>query len=101
MLVVSLSALVVPSYAASVDQFIDVKPGAWYYNAVDYVTRNGLFSGTTSTKFSPNTGMERGMFVTVLGRLADADTSKCTNTRFTDVGAGMKSGREAGLPRTP
>lgn len=57
--------------AVSVTAFTDVKPGAWYYNAVDYATSNGLFSGTSATTFSPETPMDRGMFVTVLGRKAN------------------------------
>ena len=49
--------------------FIDVAESDWFYAAVDYVYRNGLFAGTTATTFSPGTAMTRGMFVTVLHRL--------------------------------
>ncbi len=87
LIAVLLATFVAPVAAASVSQFTDVKPGVWYYNAVDYVTQHGLFAGTSSTTFSPNSSMTRGMFVTVLGRLAHADTSKYTNTRFKDVEA--------------
>ena len=45
----------------------DVKTGDWFYPAVDFVTEKGLFHGTGDNKFSPNTAMTRGMFVTVLG----------------------------------
>ena len=82
-----LVALVIPASAASVSQFTDVNPGAWYYQAVDYVVKNGLFVGTSDTTFSPNANMTRGMFVTVLGRLAKADASKYTGSRFKDVDA--------------
>lgn len=50
--------------------FTDVLPGAWYCNAVDYVYAMGLFKGTSTDKFTPDGAMTRGMFVTVLGRMA-------------------------------
>lgn len=88
LLMAMLAVFFIPVNAASVEQFTDVKPGAWYYNAVDYATKNGLFSGTNSTTFAPNDGMTRGMFVTVLGRLSKADTSKFSQVRFNDVDSG-------------
>jgi hypothetical protein len=45
----------------------------WYRPAVEYVLGVGVFKGTTFTRFEPNTEMTRGMFVTVLGRLAGAE----------------------------
>ena len=67
--------------------FSDVKPGDWYYSAVDYAASNGLFSGTSATTFSPDTSMTRGMFVTVLGRLAAVPDSygRTASTPFADV----------------
>jgi len=50
--------------------FADVAPGAWYFPAVEFVYKNELFSGTGATTFSPGSSMTRGMFVTVLHRLA-------------------------------
>ena len=50
--------------------FEDVKQGSWYYDAVQYVRVNGLFYGTSETAFTPDGTMTRGMFVTVLGRMA-------------------------------
>lgn len=44
-----------------------------------------LLSGTSATTFSPNTAMTRGMFVTALGRLADADVSTYKQSSFADV----------------
>lgn len=69
-------------------RFIDVKPADWYYAAVNYVQQNGLFNGTGKDSFSPQGTMTRGMFVTVLGRMAEADVSKYTSVAFTDVQAG-------------
>ena len=53
--------------------FTDVKEGDWFYDAVQYARINGLFNGTTETTFDPNGTMTRGMFVTVLGRMAGVD----------------------------
>ncbi|MCL1834684.1 MAG: S-layer homology domain-containing protein [Oscillospiraceae bacterium] len=50
--------------------FKDVASDAWYYAAVDFVYRNGLFAGTSDDAFSPEVPMTRAMFVTVLHRLA-------------------------------
>ena len=75
-LVLLIASLLGPSaQAKSISGFTDVKPGAWYYSAVQYAVSNGLFCGTSSTTFSPSTSMTRGMFITVLGRLHGAETS--------------------------
>lgn len=66
--VILLLAVIIPANAVSVQQFRDVKPDAWYYDAVDYAVSNGLFSGTSATTFGPSQTMTRGMLVTVLGR---------------------------------
>ena len=55
--------------------FSDVSQNAWYASAVDFVYSRGLFAGTSTTTFSPNDLMSRGMFVTVLGRYASVSTS--------------------------
>lgn len=70
--------------AGSVLPFSDISPGAWYYDAVEYVWKAGLFSGTSDTLFEPAKTMERSMLVTVLWRLAGKpDTS--TENPFTDI----------------
>jgi len=56
-------------FAAPQLPFTDVPVGAWFFPAIDFVFKNQLFAGTTSTTFSPGTAMSRGMFVTVLHRL--------------------------------
>lgn len=66
--------------------FTDVYKSATYYKSIQFVYENGLFSGMSATKFEPDTTMTRAMFVTVLGRLANVDTSKYTKAPdFTDV----------------
>lgn len=55
--------------------FSDVAPGAWYKEAVDYVSANNLMTGTSATEFSPSGSMTRAMVWTVLGRMDGADVS--------------------------
>lgn len=50
--------------------FEDVPHNAWYEEAVAYVTENGYFNGVDALSFDPMGGMTRGMFITVLGRMA-------------------------------
>ncbi|ANY66428.1 hypothetical protein BBD42_08120 [Paenibacillus sp. BIHB 4019] len=68
--------------------FEDVTSSAWFYDAVMYVKQNGLFSGTSNDRFSPDATMSRAMFVTVLGRIAKVDASKYKTSAFTDVQPG-------------
>ncbi|MBQ4576923.1 MAG: S-layer homology domain-containing protein, partial [Firmicutes bacterium] len=44
--------------------FTDVYKSATYYKSVQFVYENGLFNGTSATKFEPDTTMTRAMFVT-------------------------------------
>lgn len=60
----------------------------WAKDAINYVVDAGLFTGTSATTFEPETDMTRGMFVTVLGRMAEADGSGAqAAAQFTDVAA--------------
>lgn len=68
--------------------FADVAPDCWYAEAVDYVVSNGLFSGTGEDVFDPDAAMTRGMLVTVLSRLAGADTAEAPSGGFPDVEGG-------------
>ena len=61
------AGLTVGAAAAS---YTDVAAGAWYYDAVTKVTRDGLMNGTSETTFSPETPVTRGMVAAVLWRLA-------------------------------
>ena len=57
----------------------------WAKSNIEFVTKRGLFGGTGDGKFSPNMPMTRGMFVTVLGKLAKADLTGFDSTDFKDV----------------
>ena len=45
----------------------DVGAKKWFYEAVTYVSENGLMNGTSASKFEPMASMTRAMFVSVLG----------------------------------
>lgn len=64
--------------------FTDVTQSAWYSQAVNYVTRSGLMSGTSTGVFSPDGAMTRAMLVTVLWR-AEGQPEAASSTSFTDV----------------
>lgn len=49
--------------------FRDVPESAWYREYVEFVYQNGYMNGTSTTTFSPNQGLTRGMLVTVLYRI--------------------------------
>ncbi len=67
--------------------FADIE-GHWAADAINYVVDAGLFTGATATTFEPETAMTRGMFVTVLGRLADAEgDEEQSAAQFSDVAA--------------
>lgn len=69
------------------NSFTDVSTDSWYYDAVEFVTTNGLFYGTTETTFEPEATMTRAMLVTVLWRLAGEPSVNGKST-FADVADG-------------
>ena len=58
----------------SVSGFGDVPQNSWFADAVKYVSENKLMNGTSTTAFSPNGNMSRGMLMTVLARYAGEST---------------------------
>ena len=65
--------------------FTDVSAGFWAHDAIDYVVSNSMFKGTTSTTFSPNTVMTRGMLVTVLYRIDGSPDVSGIENSFSDL----------------
>ena len=56
--------------------FTDVGAKKWFYDAVKYVYDGELMNGTSADKFEPNGKLSRAMFITILGRLAGAETKE-------------------------
>ncbi len=86
--VVNVSA---PKMVDSSKVFTDVKAGKWYSDAIDYAYSYGFIKGITKTTFERNTEVNRGMFITILARIAGVDTGKEANkttTKFSDVKSG-------------
>ena len=66
--------------------FTDVSESDWFFGAVSYSLARGIFSGTDADTFSPAGSMSRGMYVTVMGRIAGVDPTRYRGTGgFTDV----------------
>lgn len=66
--------------------FVDVKEGAYYYDAVLWAVEKGVTSGTSATTFSPDATVTRGQTVTFLYRNAGSPEVSGTMP-FTDVEA--------------
>ena len=61
---------IVPEIPADwANPYTDVAANAWYYDAVAYVTANGLMNGTSATTFAPDATTTRAMIWTVLARM--------------------------------
>lgn len=69
--------------------FSDVKKGAWYCTPIQYVYDNGIMTGTSKTKFEPNTSLNRAMAATVLYKLSQTNSklklSSTNKASFSDV----------------
>ena len=66
------------------DRFTDVEAGAWYSDAVDFVTAKKYFNGISETEFGNEDAMTRCMLVTVLYRMAGTPNVKADNP-FVDL----------------
>lgn len=92
LLVICMLATLIPSQTFAVqptdweNPFADVSTNDWFYEAVRYVYENSIFNGTSQTTFMPHGTLTRGMFVTVLGRMAGVDEEAYRGeTPFIDV----------------
>ena len=53
----------------------DVSTGNWFYEAVMYVTEQGIMQGVGDQNFDPKGSTTRGAFMTMMARYAGVDTS--------------------------
>lgn len=65
--------------------FTDVKPGAWYFDAVEIAAAVGLVNGRTEDTFVPNANMTRAEFATILYRLAGEESMGELKVSFKDI----------------
>ena len=78
-----------PAYLPPTPQisFTDVKPGAFYAEAVGWALANGITKGTGDTTFSPGKGCTRAEVVTFLWRAAGEPEPASDDCPFGDVSA--------------
>ena len=67
--------------------FTDIDTGAYYYNAVRWVYRNGVTVGTSATTFSPDMTVTRAQVETLLFRYKSSP-AQSGSIPFTDVASG-------------
>lgn len=72
--------------AGGTNPFTDVKPDAYYYDAVLWAVEKGITSGTSATTFSPDATVTRGQTVTFLYR-ANGSPAVSGSSSFADVAA--------------
>ena len=67
--------------------FTDLKHGAWYVPAVNFVKENGFMTGTSDTTFKPDALLTRSQFVKVLYNVEGMPKVEASNV-FDDVTEG-------------
>ena len=67
--------------------FNDVKPGDYFYDAVNWAVEKGITTGTSATTFSPNASCTRAQIVTFLWRASGSPDPKTARNPYTDVAA--------------
>ena len=65
--------------------FMDVKAGAYYYQAMLWAVECGITAGTSETTFGPNKECTRAQAVTFLWRAAEEPEPESDECPFTDV----------------
>lgn len=73
--------------AEAVPEFDDAKPGAFYFDAVQWAVENGITNGTGKNTFSPNDVCSRYQIVMFLWRAAGQPEAKAA-VSFADVKPG-------------
>lgn len=68
--------------------FTDLKPEAWYHEAVDFVLTSGYMTGMGNGLFAPDQKVTRGQLVTILYRMASSP-EVTGEMPFTDVAEGQ------------
>ncbi len=85
---VSINAVFQPIVASWSNPFTDVSTGAWYYDAVKFVSENGLMNGVGNSLFAPEANLSRGMLTQILYN-KEGQPTVTDNGAFTDVKPGV------------
>jgi len=70
---VAANATIRVEFTLTSSPFSDVQSGDWFYDPIVYAFREGLMNGVSATEFAPIANTTRGMFVTILGRMAGVE----------------------------
>ena len=65
--------------------FVDVRPGDYFYDSVQWAVNLDITRGTSTTTFSPKQGCTRAQIVTFLWRAANSPAPRSSTNKFTDV----------------
>lgn len=76
-----MMSIIVP---ANAQYFSDVSPNRWSADSINYVSDNGIMSGTGDNQFSPSQNLTRSMIAMVIYSKAGRPSSS-TNSGFSDV----------------
>jgi len=77
---------VVPTEAPSSIPFIDVPENAWYKDAVDYMSLNGIINGVGNNMFAPDSFITRADFVIMIMRAYNIPLDEVITDNFVDAG---------------
>ena len=69
-------------------EFTDVHEGDWFYDSVQYVSKNKLMTGLNETTFGPYDFLARAQFAVILHRM-NGEPEMPYSPRFHDVSAGL------------
>ena len=76
-----------PDPKTATNPFQDVREKDYFYKAVLWAVENGITSGTSKTRFSPNDSCTRAQVVTFLWRYEKQSDPKSSDNPFNDVKA--------------
>ena len=73
-----------PSVSGTSNPFTDVKSSVYYYNAVLWAYKNGVVTGTSADKFSPNANVTREQIAAILYRYMGSPAATGSLTGYAD-----------------
>lgn len=83
--VMLVSAFPAAALKTAKNPFSDINTDDYFYDAVLWAYEEGITTGTTATKFAPDSTCTRGQVVTFLWRALGEPEAKATDIAFSDV----------------